>query len=545
MNKYDEIEEVVVEKYNHNHDSLGRFAPSTGGGGAGSAGGLNGKVDAMVAEVSQPFMAAHKIAALADEMQPGDRVKIKHKKRGEMEFECRGHSGAIMDFECTTHTNVLASTQHMRGFLSDSVYNGFVPKFTQGTGTTKKSADYDHIEEVEVEKFNPFHDSRGRFSNKNGFKSYSANPNTRAGAMAIARSAAAGHGNTMNVHSQSYGENIKQNANWLGRGNQGNNRWHGSTTLRSRIEPGAGLSGASSVGAQWQDMNQKQGRTTKPGKQPQQAQQQPKQQPQKPAQQQQQQPKQQSNAYSLDSATQSVTLHGGDKLAIQPRDHSGHSTTSISKVANNHNQEHVVGKDISKTCDIRQVKGNKDPIDKMAELQGWNKAPTVTDNLETFQKAAKQSGTMLIRSVDGNYNTGQSAHDICKKTMTDGNDPLGGNGGKMYGSGMYLVGAQTNNKTGRNLGMQIADSQRHSYAYGNTQMIATVHPNAKIATPTQAKKLQSEYRNLSAADRNRFGDYGTYIASKGYDGARWHDRSDPYITMYNKSAMIFYSGVTN
>lgn len=415
----------------------------------------------------------------------------------------------------------------------------------------EKSDQYDHIEEVEVEKFNPFHDSRGRFSNKNGFKSYSANPNTRAGAMAIARSAAAGHGTTANVHRESYGENIKQNANWLGYHNVGQRPGQtGSGTLRQRIETGTGLAGASARGALWQENNQKQGRTTKPNKQTQQAQQQnqqaqqqPKQQPKQ--QQAQQQPKQQSNAYSLDSATQGVTLHGGDKLAIQPRDHSGHTTTSISKVANNHNQEHVVGKDISKTCDIRQVKGNKDPIDKMAELQGWNKAPTVTDNLETFQKAAKQSGTMLIRSVDGNYNTGQSAHDICKKTMTDGNDPLGGNGGKMYGSGMYLVGAQTNNKTGRNLGMQIADSQRHSYAYGNTQMMATVHPNAKIATPTQAKKLQSEYRNLSAADRNRFGDYGTYIASKGYDGARWHDRSDPYITMYNKSAMIFYSGVTN
>ena len=43
---------------------------------------------------------------------------------------------------------------------------------------------------VEVEKFNPFHDAAGRFSNKNGFSSYSAHPNTKAGAMAISRSAA-------------------------------------------------------------------------------------------------------------------------------------------------------------------------------------------------------------------------------------------------------------------------------------------------------------------------------------------------------------------
>ena len=126
---------------------------------------------------------------------------------------------------------------------------------------------YDHIEVVEknideitvVEKFNPFHDAQGKFSSANGFKSYSANPNTKAGAMAISRSAAAGHGNTLNVHRQSYGENIRQNANWLGRGNQGNNRWHGNTTLRSRIEPGFGLAGASSVGSFWQQQNQQRG----------------------------------------------------------------------------------------------------------------------------------------------------------------------------------------------------------------------------------------------------------------------------------------------
>lgn len=51
---------------------------------------------------------------------------------------------------------------------------------------------YDVLEEVE--KFNPFHDSLGKFSNKMGFKTYSANPKTKAGQMAIARSDAAGHG---------------------------------------------------------------------------------------------------------------------------------------------------------------------------------------------------------------------------------------------------------------------------------------------------------------------------------------------------------------
>ena len=77
----------------------------------------------------------------------------------------------------------------------------------------KKADSIDHIEEVE--KFNPFHDALGKFSSSNGFKSYSANPKTKAGAMAIQRSAAAGHGRTMNVHRESKGESIAQNDNWL------------------------------------------------------------------------------------------------------------------------------------------------------------------------------------------------------------------------------------------------------------------------------------------------------------------------------------------
>ena len=58
-----------------------------------------------------------------------------------------------------------------------------------------------HIDIIEhVQKFNPFHDAKGRFSSSKGFKTYSANPKTKAGQMAINRSASAGHGTTLNVH---------------------------------------------------------------------------------------------------------------------------------------------------------------------------------------------------------------------------------------------------------------------------------------------------------------------------------------------------------
>ena len=64
-------------------------------------------------------------------------------------------------------------------------------------------------------KFNPFHDRLGRFANKWGFSSYSANPKMRAAQPSIIRSAQFGHGRTLNVHRESKGENIGQNYLWL------------------------------------------------------------------------------------------------------------------------------------------------------------------------------------------------------------------------------------------------------------------------------------------------------------------------------------------
>ena len=423
----------------------------------------------------------------------------------------------------------------------------------------------DAVEVVEVEKFNPFHDARGRFSDKNGFSSYSANPNTRAGAMAIARSQAAGHGNTANVHRHSYGETIQQNASWMGRGAKthvGGTVRNGAASLRNK-EKFYGLAGASATGADWQNQNMQRGRKTGPAKQPQQQAQQAQQAPQKPAaaqqtkpqaaqqkpQQAQQQPAQQQQQASqtLASKVAGTYLSSGDKLAIQQRDYNGHTTTNSKNVAKAHDQDRVAGQDISKTVDVRKIRGNKEAIDKIVEQQGWNKAPTVTDDFETFQKAAKKSGCVLIRSVGNNRYTGQSADDVCRDTMTDGNASLGGTGAKVYGTGLYMVKTDFGSSTGRNLAHKIQRGQSEAYSYGNKQMMATIHPDAKIATPTQANKMKRDFYSLSSSDQKKYGDWGGYIAAKGYDGAQWHASSDPtaYSTIYNKSALIFYSGVSD
>ena len=516
------VDEIVeVEKFNPNHDALGRFASGGGGSASSASGGSKKKTTAAGGALKKPSkMHPNEITS--------ELIANRHKMK-DAEWEER---------RALSKRNKELTAELKRQMDMHRTYTG-------------KSAD---IEEVEVvEKFNPFHDNLGRFSNKNGFKSYSANPNTKAGAMAIARSAAAGHGKTRNVHRESYGEDIRQNANWLGRNNVNvGSRQTGSGTLRQRVEPKTGLAGASATGYTWAVQNRVKNRTTKPGKQnqnQQQTQQKPaptKQTQPDPAQ---QAPKQTAAAANkaLASKVSDVYLSSGDKLAIQARDWNGHTTTT-KNVAKAHYQDRVDGKDISKTVDVTKIRGSKSPIDKIAELQGWNKNPTVTDDFELFQKAAKKRGGVMIRSVEDNRRNGKTmtAEDVCKATMTDGNSPLGGHGMKAYGSGMYMVKTDFGNSTGRNLSHKIARGQDESYSYGNKQMMATLHPDAKIATPHQANKMKGDFLRMSSSQQAKYGGWGEYIASKGYDGAQWHDSSDPgaYATVFNKSALIFYSGVS-
>lgn len=78
-----------------------------------------------------------------------------------------------------------------------------------------------HIEEIEeLEKFNPWHDARGRFTfaGGGGRGSFSANPNTKAGQLAIQRAYDSGEHTTFNRHKESKGENVYQNYKWINSG---------------------------------------------------------------------------------------------------------------------------------------------------------------------------------------------------------------------------------------------------------------------------------------------------------------------------------------
>lgn len=377
---------------------------------------------------------------------------------------------------------------------------------------------YDDIEEVkktdqteeivEVEKFNPFHDSIGRFSSSHGMRTYSANPKTKAGQMAINRSTNGGHGNVMNIHRESKGETIGQNYTWIMTGQKPAHLTGASQTTTAPTKPTTAATKPTTAPKQ----------QTKPTVN-------------------------NTQNGSLEDAVANVKLTSTQKLALQARDWNGNPTNTHVRAVD-HDQARVDGKDISKTFKVDNSSGAKDPIDQVAEAQGWKKAPTVTNDKELFDKAAVQAGRVMLRSVHND--PGMTADQVCTKTMSDANSPLGGSGGKCYGSGMYVVDTHIKGKS--NPARDIAAGQDESYGYGDRQMMMTVHPSARIATPSQGNQLINEFYNLSSKDKARFGnDANTYIASKGYDGVKWHRDSDPaaYTTIFNQSALIFYGGVSN
>ncbi len=367
---------------------------------------------------------------------------------------------------------------------------------------------------VEVEKFNPFHDSAGKFSSSNGFKTYSANPNTRAGAMAIARSAAAGHGNTMNVHRQSYGENIRQNANWLGRGKQQSSRQQGNATLRSRVEPSAGLAGASATGASWQYQNQQQGRTTRPSTKP--------------------QPKQQST--SSNQNTNKPT----PKQAPQNQQQAAQTTQQQSQTPN-----HTIatGKDISKNLISSRKSYN---VNEVADMQGFRGKPKVVSQAE-FDQAVKDSGFIAYRTirpgknvVTGKQTTSSEFADIIKNGDSK-SFSLNGSGGQCYGGGLYIAATQNPKRGTVPSKSQSKDALDDSHCYGkrrvSTTVSMTLDPSAKVGDyASVSKKLQKDF----SAQATFGNDVGAYAASLGYDALKATNAGYKcdYITVYNRTKLI-------
>lgn len=366
---------------------------------------------------------------------------------------------------------------------------------SQVDNITEVNKNIDNIEHVE--KFNPFHDARGRFSNAHGMASYSANPKTKAGQMAIGRSTAAGYGAVMNVHRESKGENIRQNDNWIRSGQKPN------ASQLSRAQANApktvsqarqnahtnrvkGTMGATETASAKHPRPKKhqQAQTQKPTAKPQ---------TQKP--QNQQQPK-----------------------------------TTPAKTT-------VDGKDISQTFKTNPS-SKKQVFDQVCEQQGFTGKPQLVDR-NTFHAAETASGIRGFRTWGDHGST--TAQDFKRQLSQSDDFEAAGHGGRVYGGGTYIAINSTVKRGTKpdRTECQKAYNDSRMYGSGNrSTATVTLDPSAKIAN---YNTMARQFRNETLSVRRRFGsDVGAYAAAKGYDAMIAKDAGwgCDYATVFNRTKLI-------
>lgn len=401
-----------------------------------------------------------------------------------------------------------------------------------------KEKDIEIIVEVSksdtVQKFNPFHDARGRFASSRGFKTYSANPNTKAGAMAIARSAAAGYGKTPNVHRQSGGNNIQQITNWLGQGKQANPRQRGYTTLRQRIEPVSGLAGAAATGAAWQAQNQKMGYTTTGSKR-----------------------RFNQNSKQTSSTTQQTASKPSNPTqkptSQKPQTTQAPKPTQQQNSANgslNGFKGAVNGKNI--TLSFKHIKGNGPAVQQVADQQGYLGKPKLVSSPE-FYAAAKKSGVIGFRTwSDGtDVTTGKRVSAKTFKNDLSNKDKisLNGSGAQAYGSGIYIA-TTSNPKAGKmpdsgKITSAVYDSLSYATRGKRATAAITLDPSARVGDGSAVSN--SFYRQTSAMQAAFKHDIGAYAAALGYDALTWKNAGCgcDYTTVYNRTKLIVLDDPSN
>lgn len=345
-----------------------------------------------------------------------------------------------------------------------------------------------------VQKFNPFHDALGRFANKHGFKTYSANPKTNAGAKAIWSSARGGHGRTLNVHRESKGESIQQNANWL-------------VTGQKPAVP------AAVSRARYQQRKLKQ---------------------------QQQQQQQAANQKQNQPADQKPTPP--PKQTPQ---------TSAGGVASGKAAHAVDGQDLSGKFQFNKQSTDY-AIEQVIKAQGFDGKPTLTSDISDFASACKASDFIAKRGVGASDQRTLDAYDQALKT---GDFYVKCSGGSVHGYGMYCASVQANGSKAKH-GVKDAEGTAVAYARGNrAQKIytMTLDKSAKVGTESdliRQMRNDSEFQSVcrKSGMRSQYTeDVGVYAAYKGYDAyiassgrtSRDGSRSD-YTVILNRSKVIIY-----
>ena len=202
----------------------------------------------------------------------------------------------------------------------------------------------------------------------------------------------------------------------------------------------------------------------------------------------------------------------------------------------------VEGKDI--TDSFKCVSDpNKSWAEQISEQQGFNAKPRLVDH-EDFVKAATESGVVGFRTWEdyADIDTGRiikKASD-CKAEFHE-NDKIQYNaaGKQVWGGGIYL--ATTNNpKQGKMPKSGIREAMKDSLGYGEkgrrATAVVTFDKSAKIA---DGNKIMREFWKREDYLSKYNGDIGAYLASQGYDGAKFmRSKKVDYVVVYNRTKLV-------
>ena len=198
----------------------------------------------------------------------------------------------------------------------------------------------------------------------------------------------------------------------------------------------------------------------------------------------------------------------------------------------------VESKDISETIEYERVPGVSG-AQTVAEQLGISGKPKLV-NEDEFQQAVTASGLVAYRTW-ADFE-GRKANEF--KDEFANNDKIQYNsvGNQAVGSGIY-VAATPRAKAGQMPdGNIIKEVMKDSLGYGPSKRRATAvitfDKSMKIA---DGEKMYDELLNMDrkTAMRKYKMDLGVYLASKGYDAARFSESKNvDYIAVYNRTKMI-------
>ena len=332
----------------------------------------------------------------------------------------------------------------------------------------------------------------------------------------ILRSAQAGHGRTLNVHRESKGESITQNARWL------------ATGKKPRVP-------ATVSRARYQQRKQKQ---------------------QQAAQQAQQQAQQQT---ASKPATQNTTQKPASPQTPQNAPTSAQKPQATQKpqtqqskppsaVSSGKATNAVDGKDLAGSFKFNDNSSDY-AIEQVIKAQGFDGKPTVTSDKAAFAAACKASNFIAKRGVGASDQRTLNAYD---NDLKNGNFYVKCSGGSAHGYGMYAASVSANGSSAK-AGISHAESTAASYAYGRAKKVytMTLDKSAKIGTESALHKQMlndTAFRKMCNSSRMRSSytqDVGVYAAYKGYDayiayGGRGsaNGSSSDYTVILNRSKVI-------